>query len=198
MSNGLSPARIRASDSDRERVAAALRAAVEDGRLDPAEFEERADRVYRARTLGELPPVLTDLLAPDQQPIRVDETPLAALFSPLRRSGRWVVRPRESALAVGATLELDLSDALLMRERVELTAVSVFGRIEVTVPEGVRVHIRGRSLLARRSSAVRAPRGGDAPVLEVSGLSLLGSVRIRTARRRGRLRRGRGRRTALE
>ncbi|MUL39760.1 DUF1707 domain-containing protein [Streptomonospora sp. PA3] len=188
----MSPARIRASHTDRERVVDALRAAVEDGRLDIAEFEERADRVYRARTLGELPGAVADLLPPDRQPIRMDQAPPTALFSARRRAGRWVVRPNEAALAVGATLELDLCDALLMRDHVRLTAVSVFGRIEITVPEGVEIRMRGRSLLALRRSAVRPPRRGDPPVLEIAGFSLLGAVRVRTPRRRGLLGRRRG------
>ncbi|GAB3462594.1 hypothetical protein GCM10027570_49180 [Streptomonospora sediminis] len=192
MNDGLPPARIRASDSDRERVIGVLRSAVEDGRLDLVEFEDRADRVYRARTLGDLPPVVADLVAADKQPIRLDDSPLVALFSGLRRSGRWVVRARESALAVGASVDLDLREALLMRDHVELTAVSVFGRIYVTVPDGVEVRVRGRSVLALRRSLVRAPRRGDAPVLEISGFSLFGLVRVRSPRRRSRLPWGRG------
>ena len=44
-----SPA-LRASDADRDRVIELLRAAVADGRLDPAEFDERLDAALAART----------------------------------------------------------------------------------------------------------------------------------------------------
>src|SRR3954447_6104367 len=48
-----SPA-LRASDADRERVAAALRRHHVDGRLDTDELQERLGACYAARTLGEL------------------------------------------------------------------------------------------------------------------------------------------------
>jgi Domain of unknown function (DUF1707) len=47
-----SPA-LRASDADRDRVIELLRAAVADGRLDPAEFDERLDGALAARTIKE-------------------------------------------------------------------------------------------------------------------------------------------------
>lgn len=52
---------LRASDADRERVAGILRDAVAEGRLDMAEFEERLDATYQARTYGELVPITRDL-----------------------------------------------------------------------------------------------------------------------------------------
>src|SRR3954454_9149874 len=55
-----SPA-LRASDADRERVAAALRRHHVDGRLDTDELQERLGACYAARTLGELEPLLADL-----------------------------------------------------------------------------------------------------------------------------------------
>jgi hypothetical protein len=55
---------IRASDADRERVAASLRDHYAAGRLNGDEFNERLDKVYAATTLGELADVQTDLPAP--------------------------------------------------------------------------------------------------------------------------------------
>lgn len=56
--------RMRASDADRERVAGVLRESYAEGRLSPAEHEERLAEVYRATTYGELLPTLTDLPVP--------------------------------------------------------------------------------------------------------------------------------------
>jgi DUF1707 SHOCT-like domain len=58
---------LRASDADRDRIHQVLAHAFGDGRLDQTEFEERTDVVVRARTLGELPPIVADLL-PDPGP----------------------------------------------------------------------------------------------------------------------------------
>ena len=52
---------LRASDADRERVAAALRRHHLDGRLDTDELQERLERCYAARTAGDLAPLTADL-----------------------------------------------------------------------------------------------------------------------------------------
>ena len=57
-----SPA-LRASDADRDRVIEVLRAAVADGRLAPAEFDERLDAALAARTIDALAPLTADLIA---------------------------------------------------------------------------------------------------------------------------------------
>lgn len=53
--------RIRASDDDRERVAALLREHHAVGRLSAEEFDERLDRAFAAKTLGDLDELLADL-----------------------------------------------------------------------------------------------------------------------------------------
>ncbi len=53
---------LRASDADRDVVLRALGTAYADGRLDADEFDERTSGVHGARTLGELPAFLGDLL----------------------------------------------------------------------------------------------------------------------------------------
>ncbi|HTX27160.1 MAG TPA: DUF1707 domain-containing protein [Streptosporangiaceae bacterium] len=61
---------IRASDEDREWTAAALGAHFAAGRLTLEEFQERLDRAYAAKTLGELADLMTDLPAADVSPLR--------------------------------------------------------------------------------------------------------------------------------
>jgi len=53
--------KIRASDADRDRTAAALREHLAAGRLTTEEFDERLDKVYAAKTLGDLDDVMADL-----------------------------------------------------------------------------------------------------------------------------------------
>jgi Domain of unknown function (DUF1707) len=63
--------RMRAGDADRQRVVAALGRALGEGRLDVAEFDERATRAHAAVYLDELPPLLADLPAePEPGPKR--------------------------------------------------------------------------------------------------------------------------------
>jgi hypothetical protein len=54
---------LRASDADRERIQGVLTDAFADGRLDPAEHDERTTALVAARTLGDLPPLVADLVA---------------------------------------------------------------------------------------------------------------------------------------
>jgi hypothetical protein len=56
-------ARIRASDADRDVVNDLLGTAYAEGRLTPEELDERSDRVTHSRTLGELPPLIDDLVS---------------------------------------------------------------------------------------------------------------------------------------
>ncbi|MEU6207823.1 DUF1707 domain-containing protein [Micromonospora musae] len=52
---------MRAADADRQAVADRLRVALDEGRLDLHEYDERLQRAYGARTYGELDVLLTDL-----------------------------------------------------------------------------------------------------------------------------------------
>ena len=54
---------LRASDADRDRAAAVLGGAMATGRLTSAEYAERLDAAYAAKTLGDLAPLTRDLPA---------------------------------------------------------------------------------------------------------------------------------------
>ena len=85
---GAGAAVIRASDGDREAVAARLNEAVGDGRLTLQEFSERLDRAYAARTRAayQLPsPTASEPVAERDRLIKVSHTRS-------RRSGRWLGR----------------------------------------------------------------------------------------------------------
>jgi Domain of unknown function (DUF1707) len=61
---------LRAGDADRERVAERLRTSHAEGRLDMAEFQQRLESCYEAKTLGELAGLVRDLPrqdAPDER-----------------------------------------------------------------------------------------------------------------------------------
>lgn len=88
---------LRASDADRDRAAAVLGGALATGRLTSAEYAERLDSVYVAKTLGELAPLTRDLPADDTADggLRLaGQNQVAARFSKVIRSGRWVAGRR--------------------------------------------------------------------------------------------------------
>lgn len=69
--------RIRASDADRDRCASALREHHAVGRLTAEEFNERLDKTYAAKTMGDLDALLSDLPAADayQLPVPSEKAP---------------------------------------------------------------------------------------------------------------------------
>ncbi len=54
---------LRCSDADRDRAAAVLRDSLGEGRIAVGELDDRLERVYSARTYGELTAVMSDLPA---------------------------------------------------------------------------------------------------------------------------------------
>ncbi|MFJ3665633.1 DUF1707 and DUF4190 domain-containing protein [Streptomyces sp. NPDC090106] len=87
------PPAMLASDADRERAVDVLRAGYGEGRLQKPEFDRRVERVYAARTVGELALLVGDLpQGPLAQPLAVPRT-----FLP-------PPRPRTNGKAVGAVI----------------------------------------------------------------------------------------------
>lgn len=66
----------RAADTDREAVAGRLRQAVDEGRLDLYEYDERLRQAYTAKTYGELDRVLVDLPSAAPEPASPPRRPV--------------------------------------------------------------------------------------------------------------------------
>jgi hypothetical protein len=69
MLDGMGREEMRAADADRHAVADMLRVALDEGRLDLHEYDERLQQAYAAKTYGELDQLLTDL--PNVAPVAV-------------------------------------------------------------------------------------------------------------------------------
>lgn len=155
-------AELRASDADRDRIADMLREALAEGRLTAEEHAERVEGVLAAKTVGELEVFVRDLpaaherrAAPASAPSRptVGAIPadpddnVVAVFSSAVRRGRWRAGRRIHAYAVFGTVEIDLTEALFEYQQVVIKAVSVFGNVEVRVPENVSLRGTGGAVL---------------------------------------------------
>lgn len=189
--HGIPAAELRASDADRELVVSVLQEACADGRLTVIEHEERMERAYQAKTLGELAALTTDLLPPDRQPVNLDDRPVTALFRAERRDGRWVVPPRYTATAVGTTVTLDLREALLQSRHVTLEVTVVCGTLKLLVPEGVQVSMPANAVLGGKKNQVRAEPDPSAPLIEITGRVVFGNIVAKSPkpRRKGLFRR---------
>ncbi|RJL33628.1 DUF1707 and DUF2154 domain-containing protein [Bailinhaonella thermotolerans] len=177
------PHELRAADVDRERVIEVLREAVADGRLTPAEHEERVEHCYRARTLGELGALTADLLAPDQQPVQTDVRPVVAFFGSEERKGRWVVPPRYTATAAFANVTLDMREALLQTGHARLHVNALFATITLIVPEGVRILMPANAVLGSKSNNVPPAGAENGPVIEITGTLVCSGVTAKSPKR---------------
>ncbi|MGW7527200.1 DUF1707 SHOCT-like domain-containing protein [Streptomyces sp. NPDC054783] len=192
---------LRASDSDRERVAEVLRDALAEGRLDMAEFEERLEATYKARTYGELTPITRDLPAsgaPAPAPVSFTKEPArsgswarrivggegsstgaVAIMSGFQRKGRWTVPKRFNCFAFWGGGEIDLREADFADREVEINCVAIMGGVQVVVPPGVEVVVRGIGIMGGFDHPREdGPPEPGAPRVVIGGLAFWGGVDV--------------------
>ena len=158
MSGELVPdANLLMGDADRERVVARLNSALAEGRLTLVEFEDRIAGVLAARTFGDVLPFLEGLPVAPVGPVPAVRTDVTLRGSSLRRKGRWVVPARQHIEAVGSTVALNFTEAVISTSVVELDLVLRGSTVWLIVPVGSSVDGSGVSLIGGRVSAKRMP-----------------------------------------
>jgi Domain of unknown function (DUF1707) len=170
---------LRASDADRERAIAELREHAAAGRLTLEEFSERIDRAVGAKTLAQLEEIRSDLPSalPAEQAGRRPKRFTGVLFGETQRTGRWRLPRRAFALSLFGDLDLDLRQAELSGPRASITALVIFGNLDLYVPESVEVDLGGLAVIGhRREWGGDLPPHPGAPLLDVWVLSLLGTA----------------------
>ncbi|MFF3324639.1 DUF1707 domain-containing protein [Streptomyces sp. NPDC002889] len=187
---------IRASDADRDRIADILREAMAEGRLDAEEHSERIDAVYRAKTVGELEPLVRDLPATTRraaapaEDLYGSELPtgpaenLIAVFSSTTRKGRWRVGRRTNSFALFGNIEIDLTEALFGQRLTVINATSIFGNVEVRVPENISLRGSGTGIFGNFEVHTLEAADPQAPVVVVNGYTIFGNVEAKPKRGR--------------
>lgn len=193
------PAR-RASDAERERAAELLQEAMTSGRLRVDELDERMQLVLAATTREELERLVDDVLVPaeDTHPLAGGPTALTtgqgrlpvrdgsggtarilSIFSGSERKGRWRVAASCSVVNVFGGSEIDLSEAELAADRVELKVLSVLGGAEVIVPPGLNVDVSDLAVLGGNGIDVgdEHPDPGG-PTVHVRLVSILAGAKV--------------------
>ncbi|MBA5219842.1 DUF1707 domain-containing protein [Streptomyces griseoaurantiacus] len=197
----LPPTELRCSDADRDRIADMLRDALSEGRLTAEEHAERVEGVLAAKTVGELDAFVRDLpaaqgprpsashTAPPHRPTtaipaEADEN-VVAVFSAAVRRGRWRAGRRIHAYAIFGSVEIDLSEALFEYQQIVVKAISVFGDVQVRVPENVSMRGTGGGVLGNFEVSPLDSGDPQAPTVFVDGWAVLGNVEATP--RKGRL-----------
>ncbi|GGT10462.1 hypothetical protein GCM10010271_11160 [Streptomyces kurssanovii] len=188
---------IRASDADRDRIADILRDALAEGRLDAEEHSERIDAVYRAKTVGELEPIVRDLPASGRRSHSAavrdyDDSAdpggpaenLVAVFSSSTRKGRWRVGRRTNAFSLFGSIEIDLTEALYGQRLSVINATSIFGNVEVRVPENISLRGSGTGIFGNFEVVTLEAADPEAPVVVVNGYTVFGNVEAKPKRGR--------------
>ena len=167
-----SPA-LRASDADRDRVIAVLRAAVADGRLGPAEFDERLEAALAARTIDALAPLTADLIAAPGSgsalPLaRTPAEPAAELLTikgrhgPVRRDGRWTLPHRLALHTAWSDVMLDLTSAVRSGPELIIELRVRGGHVELVLAPGMVVDANELTVRHGRL-AITKDAGDNAP-----------------------------------
>lgn len=192
---------LRASDADRERVAEVLRDAMAEGRLDMEEFEERLEAAYKARTYRELEPITRDLpgagtSAPPAVALHKEvegqrswasrivggdgsSHQAIAIMSGFQRKGRWTVPRRFNSFSFWGGGQLDLREANFADRDVQINCVAIMGGMQVIVPPGVEVVVRGVGIMGGfDQSQDGVPGDPGAPRVTVTGFAFWGGVAV--------------------
>ena len=175
---------VRVSDAERERTVATLREHLVQGRLSLEEFTQRMTSAYGATTSEDLAVLERDLpVAASTAPERPRRAVglLVSIFGATRRAGGFRVRSDVVGVSLFGSILLDLRGALLEGDVVNVRSVTVFGSLDVIVPEGVEIDMTGLALFGSKGTQ----REARAPARRLAARPRERARRIRLREREG-------------
>ena len=192
------PSLMRISDADRQRVADVLRDAAGEGRIDLDELEERLELTWGAKTYADLVPITADLALPPHAPTHpqpaappvhrppsglpaMGHNSSVAIMSECKRQGVWSVPEHHSAFALMGSVVLDLREAQLSAQHIQVNASAIMGEVKIIVPAHMHVVLDGTPIMGEFSQGkdrTPAELGPGSPSVRVRGMALMGSVTV--------------------
>jgi hypothetical protein len=180
------PGEVRASDAEREAVVEQLRVASVEGRLTLAELTDRTEAAYTATTQAELAMLTSDLPAAGPAPappVPAGEVRkrrwFVGIMGDSKRRGKWRIDQELGAVAVMGDVLLDLREAEVRTDTVDVTAVSVMGDVKIIVPDGVNVDLDGVAIMGdKKVDVLEAAPGMNVPVVRVRAYAVMGDVKV--------------------
>lgn len=97
-------------------------------------------------------------------------------------AGNWLTSDRVSTFTLMGSIKVDLRDADLPPGRVKIDVFTVMGETTIIVPPGLPVHMGASVIMgeARADRDVNQQTRGAATWVEISGMVLMGEIRVRT------------------
>ncbi len=188
---------VRVNDADRDRAVGFLRHHVADGLLTLDEFSDRVGDVFAATTSTDIERVTSDLPAVISPTTAASTTVnttrtrkavrwTVAILGGNQQRGRWRVEGQTNAVAFMGGCELDLRQAEVIGDEVEILALACMGGVDIIVPEGIAVVLTGFSLMGGKQNRVKeVPVIPGSPVIRVRAFSLMGGISVRSRRPAG-------------
>jgi Domain of unknown function (DUF1707)/Cell wall-active antibiotics response 4TMS YvqF len=186
----------------RERAIAALSDGFANDVLDVDEFERRVTLAHTSESAEEIAALTDDLplplaLAASSTALGASPAPTVALattppddgaapetvyaiFGGVERRGSWTVPRRWRVVATFGGALLDLREARFPTGVIDLEVRAVLGGVQILVPPGLAVEVRGTAIMGGFQNVNRAPAhpDPDAPLLRIHGLAFMGGVDI--------------------
>lgn len=178
----------------RERVIQALTDAFANDLISVAELEDRLEKVYRATSAAEAEALVVGLrqTAPSaaaaqmgsyrgEPPAGTRAERFLSIFSSQSRRGVWSVPRAMEVVSLFSDTTIDLTNATLPADLVDLEVNVVFASLKVVVPPGLRVVNRIGAFAASVESEPAldlAPMKPGAPVIRITGNATFASVEI--------------------
>jgi hypothetical protein len=132
--------------------------------------------------MGELAPLtrdLPDVEAGEGGAAAAERAGVAARFSKVIRSGRWVAGRHTRLTVRFGALIINLADAVLPGREVTVEIDAFCGKLIVIVPAGAHVIDEGGALFAKRAIYGRDPGdGADGPVIRLVGDARFSKVAV--------------------
>jgi hypothetical protein len=178
------PAKLRASDEERDETIERLSDHAALGRLTPQELEERMGLAYQAKTRDDLASLTSDL--PESSASSARPVPgrratkwMFAMMGGGEKSGRWRIAPRLTSVAIMGGHTIDLRNVELESDDTTIIVVAVMGGTDIYVPDGVDLDVGGFAVMGgngERGSARPAQPG--APRIKLRMYSLMGGCDV--------------------
>lgn len=156
---------LRASHADRDRVVDILRVAAGDGRLTVGELDERLEAALTARTCQDLADLTADLptarwavAARPEDFLRID-----CLGGDTQQSGTWVVPRLMEVNAVGGSVKLDFTEAVISQPALRIRVMVRSGLLFLMTRPGIEVDA-SKVILVAGNVMVRPAAGRRPPV----------------------------------